>query len=97
MGVLYAKDDDAALDAAMERALTEGPLTVIRPGRPSMVVLSADEYRKLGGEPAPASQEPSLVECLLQHPFGAGEGVDLDALIGDRHVTSTRPSVDFDS
>jgi len=93
MGVLYTKSGDANLDTAMERALSEGPLTIIRPGKPTVVMLSEQEYRRLGGTPT-EPEPPSLIDCLLQRPLE--EGIDFDALIGDRHAPATRRGVLFD-
>lgn len=94
MGILYTKNNDTTLDDAIERALAEGPLTVIRPGKPAMVVLSAEDYERLGGERAPVRSAPSLIDCLLRRPLD--EGIDLDQFIGERHRPTTRPATSFD-
>ncbi|KAA0583962.1 type II toxin-antitoxin system prevent-host-death family antitoxin [Azospirillum sp. INR13] len=95
MGVLYSKADDPGLDAAIERALAEGPLTIVRPGKPSMVMLSAADYERLRGELAvPSSPTPrNLIEALLR-PVDAAD-IDLDDAIGGRHGPETRKPVDF--
>ncbi|WP_434613946.1 hypothetical protein [Azospirillum sp. B2RO_4] len=97
MGVLYSKADDPGLDAAIERALAEGPLTIVRPGKPSMVMLSATDYERLRGEiSAPQAPRPrNLIEALLR-PVDT-VGIDLTEAIGERHGPNTRKPVDFDT
>ena len=46
----------------VQRALNEGPQIVTRRGREAVVVLSADEYRRLTG------QVPDFRDFLLQGP-----------------------------
>lgn len=43
----------------LRRAVTEGPQVVTRHGQPTVVVLSADEYHRLRGQP------PDLAAFLL--------------------------------
>ncbi|CAO3407244.1 hypothetical protein [Azospirillum largimobile] len=95
MGVLYSKADDPGLDAAIERALAEGPLTIVRPGKPSMVMLSATDYERLRGEHAalPSPMPRNLIEALLR-PVEAVD-IDLEDAIGGRHGPQTRKPVDF--
>ncbi len=89
MGILQLKDDDRALLAAVERALAEGPLTIVRDGAPAAVVLSADEYRRLSD-----AKRPSIIDHLLA-PLPDG-GIDLDQYIEPRRGPSTRALPDFD-
>lgn len=95
MGVLYSKADDPGLDAAIERALAEGPLTIVRPGKPSMVMLSAADYERLRGENAgaPEPMPTNVIEALLR-PVDAAD-IDLNQAIGERHGPNTRKPVDF--
>ncbi|CAO3352243.1 hypothetical protein [Azospirillum palustre] len=97
MGVLYSKADDPGLDAAIERALAEGPLTIVRPGKPPMVMLSTTDYERLCGESTavPVPRPRNLIEALLR-PVDAAD-IDLSEAIGERHGPSTRKPVDFDT
>jgi PHD/YefM family antitoxin component YafN of YafNO toxin-antitoxin module len=95
MGILYSKADDPGLDAAIERALAEGLLTIVRPGKPSMVMLSATDYERLRGElgASPAPMPGNLIQALLR-PVDAAD-IDFDEAIGERHGRETRKPVDF--
>jgi prevent-host-death family protein len=57
--------------------LTEGPQMVTRRGEEAVVILSADDYRRLSG------QTPQLMDCLLNAPRG-------DALLFDRSAEVIR-------
>jgi prevent-host-death family protein len=48
----------------VDRSLTEGPQMVTRRGVEAVVILAADEYRRLSG------QTPRLMDCLLNAPRG---------------------------
>lgn len=48
----------------VDRAIQEGPQTVTRRGREAVVIVSASDYRKLGGH------GPGLRELLLSAPRG---------------------------
>jgi prevent-host-death family protein len=48
----------------VERSLTEGPQMVTRRGVEAVVILAADEYRRISG------QTPRLMDCLLNAPRG---------------------------
>ncbi|UFP92988.1 type II toxin-antitoxin system Phd/YefM family antitoxin [Gloeobacter morelensis] len=54
----------------VERALREGPQTVTKRGIEAVVVLSAEEYRRLSGA------KPSFKAYLMQGP--SFEGLDLE-------------------
>ncbi|WP_448208396.1 type II toxin-antitoxin system prevent-host-death family antitoxin [Azospirillum sp. sgz302134] len=89
MGILQLKDDNRELASAVERALREGPLTIVRDGTPTAVVLSADEYSRLAD-----AKKPTIIDHLLKSmPDG---GIDLDEYMEPRHGPSTREAPDFD-
>ena len=48
----------------VDRTLKEGPQMVTRRGEEAVVILAADEYRRLSG------QTPRLMDCLLNAPRG---------------------------
>ena len=48
----------------VDLSLNEGPQMVTRRGEEAVVILAADEYRRLSG------QTPRLMECLLNAPRG---------------------------
>jgi prevent-host-death family protein len=48
----------------VDLTLTEGPQMVTRRGEEAVVILAADEYRRLSG------QTPRLMDCLLNAPRG---------------------------
>jgi antitoxin Phd len=54
----------AKFSELVQRTLDEGPQTVTRHGKEVVVVLSADDYRKLSG------RRPSLLEVLMSGPEG---------------------------
>jgi antitoxin Phd len=58
------QDAKAKFSELVQRTLDEGPQTVTRHGKEVVVVLSADEYRKL------AARRPSLLEVLMSGPEG---------------------------
>jgi len=89
MGVLPLKKDDEELRAVVERALSEGPLTITQDGVPTAVLVPAEEYQRLTGE-----RRPSIIDYLMK-PLPGG-GIDLDEYIGPRAGPSTRPLPDFD-
>ena len=89
MGVLPLRKDDDALRALVERALSEGPLTITRDGVPVAVISPAGEAQQPADE-----RPPNLIEYLLT-PLPGG-GIDLDEFIGPRSGPSTRPPPDFD-
>jgi len=48
----------------VDLTLTEGPQMVTRRGEEAVVILAADEYRRLSGH------TPRLMDCLLNAPRG---------------------------
>lgn len=48
----------------VDLTLTQGPQMVTRRGEEAVVILAADEYRRLSG------QTPRLMDCLLNAPRG---------------------------
>jgi len=58
------QDAKAKFSELVDKALHEGPQTVTRRGKEVVVVLSADEYKKL------AERRPSLLEVLMSGPEG---------------------------
>ncbi|WP_448188948.1 type II toxin-antitoxin system prevent-host-death family antitoxin [Azospirillum sp. sgz301742] len=89
MGVLPLKKDNEELRAVVERALSEGPLTITRDGVPAAVVVPAEEYQRLTGE-----RRPTLTELILRRPQEAA--VDLDPYIGPRGGAWRREPPDFE-
>ena len=61
----------------VDRTLTEGPQMVTRRGVEAVVILAADEYRRLSG------QTPRLMDCLLNAPRG-------EALVFERSPEAIR-------
>ena len=61
----------------VDRSLTEGPQMVTRRGEEAVVILAADEYRRLSG------QTPRLMDCLLNAPRG-------EALVFERSPEAIR-------
>ena len=61
----------------VDLTLKEGPQLVTRRGQEAVVILAANEYRRLSG------QEPTLIECLLNAPRG-------EALVLERTPESIR-------
>jgi prevent-host-death family protein len=57
----------ARFSELVQKAIDEGPQTVTRRGKPSVVVLSVDEYAKL------RERRPSLKEILMSGPEGEFE------------------------
>jgi len=93
MGVLPLRKDNQELMAAVDRALSEGPLTITRDGVPAAVLVPAEEYQRMAQRMAGA-ERPSIIEYLLK-PLPGG-GVELDEAIGPRSGPSRRPPPDFD-
>lgn len=89
MGVLPLKKDDDALRALVERALSEGPLTITRDGVPVAVITPAE-----GAQSSAPERRPTLTELILRRPIE--EGIDLDEYIGPRTRSWSRPPPDFD-
>lgn len=89
MGVLPLRKDSQELKAAVERALSEGPLTITRDGVPAAVLVPAEEYQRMA-----KAERPTIIEYLLK-PLPSG-GIELDELIGPRSGPSRRPPPDFD-
>jgi prevent-host-death family protein len=54
----------AKFSELVQRTLDEGPQTVTRHGKDVVVVLSAEDYRKL------AARRPSLLEVITSGPEG---------------------------
>jgi prevent-host-death family protein len=61
----------------VDRTLKEGPQMVTRRGEEAVVILAADEYRRLTG------QTPRLMDCLLNAPRG-------EALVFERSPEAIR-------
>jgi prevent-host-death family protein len=61
------QDAKARFSALFDLALKEGPQVVTRHNKEAVVILSADEYRKLAG---PQKAQPGIRETLLQCPKG---------------------------
>lgn len=61
----------------VRRALSEGPQVVTRHGEPAVVVLAADEYRRLRGQP------PDLAAFLLDPAGPHFDDLVLDQLARD--------------
>jgi prevent-host-death family protein len=59
----------AKFSELVQRAVDEGPQTVTRRGKPTVVVLAADEFERM------KERTPTLKELLLECPL---EGVDLE-------------------
>ena len=61
----------------VRRALTDGPQVVTRHGEPAVVVVAADEYRRLRGQP------PDLTAFLLDPSGPHFDDLELDQLERD--------------
>lgn len=61
----------------VDLSLKEGPQLVTRRGQEAVVILAADDYRRLSG------QAPRLMDCLLNAPRG-------EALVLDRSPETIR-------
>ena len=59
----------AKFSELVQRAVDDGPQTVTRRGKPTVVVVAADEYERM------RERTPTLKELLLGCPL---EGVDLE-------------------
>jgi prevent-host-death family protein len=66
----------AKFSALFDRALDEGPQVVTRHNKQAVVVLSADEYRKLAD--GPQRPAPGMLKTLLQCPKGPDLNVARD-------------------
>ena len=64
----------------VELSLKEGPQWVTRRGEEAVVILAAQDYRRLSGD------APQLMDCLLHAPRG-------DALVLDRSPEAIRDLV----
>jgi prevent-host-death family protein len=64
MAKWQVQDAKARLSELIEKARTEGPQTITRHGNDAAVVISMEEYRRLGGESA-GREKKTLVEFLL--------------------------------
>lgn len=61
----------------VDLTLKDGPQLVTRRGEEAVVILAADEYRRLSG------QTPSLLDCLIHAPRG-------EALVFERSAEAIR-------
>jgi prevent-host-death family protein len=66
-------DAKAHLSAVIEQALSEGPQTITRYGKESVVVVSAEEWRRR------SSRKGHLAEFFAASPL-RGSGIDLERL-----------------
>jgi prevent-host-death family protein len=62
--VWQLQEAKAKFSELVQKTLDEGPQTVTRRGKDVVVVVSAEEYRKL------AARRPSLLEVLMSGPEG---------------------------
>jgi prevent-host-death family protein len=62
--VWQLQEAKAKFSELVQKTLDEGPQTVTRRGKDVVVVVSAEEYRKL------AAGRPSLLEVLMSGPEG---------------------------
>lgn len=70
----------ARFSEVIEKAKHQGPQTITKNGKDAVVVVSAAEWhRKLGGEPAGARPEGTLLEFFLNSPL-PGSGIDLERI-----------------
>jgi prevent-host-death family protein len=58
------QDAKARFSELVQKAIDEGPQAVTRHGKEVVVILSAEEYRKLQG------RRPGLLEVLMSGPEG---------------------------
>jgi antitoxin Phd len=58
------QDAKARFSELVQKAIEEGPQTVTRHGKEAVVILSAEEYRKL------QAWRPGLLEVLMSGPEG---------------------------
>jgi prevent-host-death family protein len=58
------QDAKARFSELVQKAIEEGPQTVTRHGKEAVVILSAEEYRKL------QALRPGLLEVLMSGPEG---------------------------
>ncbi|HYD70307.1 type II toxin-antitoxin system prevent-host-death family antitoxin [Azospirillum sp.] len=93
MGVLPLRKDNQELKAAVDRALSEGPLTITRDGVPAAVLVPAEEYQRMAQRLAGA-ERPTLGQLILRR--APEDAVDLDALIGPRNGVWRREAPDFE-
>lgn len=73
--------------AAIEEGLRRGPVHIVKRNKPSAVVLSEDEYRRLvGGTPSAGPGSSALQWLLAQTPGGSRGKEDIDASVAaERH------------
>jgi prevent-host-death family protein len=62
--VWQLQEAKAKFSELVQKTLDEGPQTVTRRGKDVVVVVSAEEYRKL------AARRPSLLDVLMSGPEG---------------------------
>lgn len=68
------------LSELVEHARKDGPQVVTKHGRPAVVVVSVEEYRRLRGEPSLVDfirKAPSFDMLDLERPSDTGREVDL--------------------
>jgi prevent-host-death family protein len=61
------QDAKAKFSQLVQKAIDEGPQTVTRHGKDVVVVVAAEEFRKL------SARRPSLLEVLMSGPEGEHE------------------------
>lgn len=73
--------------AAIEEGLQRGPVHIVKRNKPTAVVLSQEEYRRLtGGQPSPLPGLTALQWLLTQATVGTRSKQDIDeALSNDRN------------
>jgi prevent-host-death family protein len=64
MNTWQLQEAKSRFSEVVDLTLTEGPQMVTRRGEEAVVILAADEYRRLSG------QTPRLMDCLLNAPRG---------------------------
>jgi prevent-host-death family protein len=89
MGVLPLHEESQELKAAVERALSEGPLTITRDGVAAAVLVPADDYERMA-----KAERPTLGQLILRR--APEDAVDLEALIGPRGGVWRREAPDFE-
>ncbi len=70
MKIWQVQEAKGRFSELVECAIKEGPQMVTRHGQEAVVVVAADEFRRLSG------QAPRLLDCLLQAPRGEPLALD---------------------
>jgi prevent-host-death family protein len=70
MKIWQVQEAKGRFSELVECSINEGPQMVTRRGQEAVVVVAADEFRRLSG------QTPRLLDCLLQAPRGEPLALD---------------------